>query len=80
MSNKIIILAEGYSTIDSVKDNVMQANCSCVLIKGKDKNIIIDTMTPWDSQFILDGNFENVFEQIKYYILVILFNPTVWFI
>lgn len=55
MANQVIILAEGFSSVDTTKDHVLQANCSCVLIKGRDINVIIDTMTPWDSAFILNG-------------------------
>ncbi|KAJ8684171.1 hypothetical protein QAD02_019963 [Eretmocerus hayati] len=49
---EVFVLFEGYSTqIDNV---TMDANCSCTLIKGP-KNIIIDTMTAWDGQSILDA-------------------------
>jgi len=32
----------------------MEANCTCTLIKGP-KNVIVDTMTPWDGDVILAG-------------------------
>lgn len=32
---------------------VMVANCTCTLIKSHDCNIIVDTMTPWDGDLLL---------------------------
>lgn len=32
----------------------VHANCSCSLITGE-KNVIVDTMTPWDKEKILDA-------------------------
>ena len=50
---EVHVLFEGYSTqIDEV---TMDANCSCTLIKGPNKNVIVDTMTAWDTQDIVDG-------------------------
>ena len=54
--NKIKILAEGYSrnSLTQPGENqlpVINANCSCVLITGN-SNVIMDTMTPWDGDFI----------------------------
>lgn len=61
MMNEVIVLFEGYSTqIDSF---VMDANCSCILIKGL-KNIIVDTMTAWDKDEILEGLYK--LQLIKY--------------
>lgn len=57
--NMIHVLFNGYSSdLTSCKLNnrnitSMKANCSCTLIKGKNNNIIIDTMTPWDKDKIL---------------------------
>lgn len=45
------ILADGYSR---TLDGTMEANCSCVVIKGE-HNIIIDTMTAWDGDYIIQG-------------------------
>ncbi|KAK6645460.1 hypothetical protein RUM43_001737 [Polyplax serrata] len=51
MSNyEVFVLHEGYSKIT---ESGMIANCTCTLIKGT-KNIIVDTMTPWDREFILE--------------------------
>lgn len=51
MSNyEVFVLHEGYSKNTATGS---LANCSCTLIKGN-KNIIIDTMTPWDKDFILE--------------------------
>ncbi|XP_039275308.1 metallo-beta-lactamase domain-containing protein 1 [Nilaparvata lugens] len=61
MSYKVKVLYPGYSRLSSTRpttDNVMEANCSCTLITGN-LNIIVDTMTPWDSQKILKGLADN---------------------
>ncbi|XP_058793679.1 metallo-beta-lactamase domain-containing protein 1-like isoform X2 [Phymastichus coffea] len=52
--SEVIVLFEGYST--QIDDVTMDANCSCVLIKTAEKhNIIVDTMTAWDKQDIIDA-------------------------
>lgn len=51
--NEIIVLSEGYSYMDKDDDSVMVANCTCTLIKSHDCNIIVDTMTPWDGDLLL---------------------------
>lgn len=52
---EIFVLFEGYST--QIDDVTMDANCSCTLIKGpNNKNVIVDTMTAWDKQAIVEGN------------------------
>lgn len=54
--NEIIILSEGYSRYeepDPKPDAPMLANCTCTLIKGPDCNVIVDTMTPWDGDLLL---------------------------
>ncbi|EFX70447.1 hypothetical protein DAPPUDRAFT_61331 [Daphnia pulex] len=54
--NRVKVLHTGYSsTIIEEKDEnlpFVRANCSCVLVTGS-KNIIVDTMTPWDTNLIL---------------------------
>lgn len=58
MFNKVSVLAEGYSsTIESPdSSNYMLANCSCTLIQTTSgSNIIVDTMTAWDGQYILSA-------------------------
>lgn len=52
--NNVIVLYEGYSYIQNEYQAI--ANCSCTLVKSENVNIIIDTMTPWDSHKILNGN------------------------
>lgn len=47
---KVYILHEGYA--ESFGDE-MRANCTCTVIKGKEI-IIVDTMTPWDKELILE--------------------------
>lgn len=58
MTNSVTILANGYSFMDpDNEEKVMKANCSCVLIIGVEKKIIVDTMTPWDKDIILQREF-----------------------
>ena len=57
MANQVHILHVGYSKIgvnDEDGSSFANANCSCVLITGE-CNVIVDTMTPWDTQFIVDS-------------------------
>jgi len=49
---EIIVLFDGYSK--QLDDGMMDANCTCTLIKGS-KLIIVDTMTAWDRERIIDG-------------------------
>ncbi|XP_063993077.1 metallo-beta-lactamase domain-containing protein 1 [Diachasmimorpha longicaudata] len=49
---QVIVLAEGFS--HTIEGGNTEANCSCVLIKGRD-NIIVDTMTAWDKDIIIEG-------------------------
>nr|XP_003706977.1 PREDICTED: metallo-beta-lactamase domain-containing protein 1 [Megachile rotundata] len=49
---QVIVLFSGYS--EKLENNVMKANCSCTLIKAT-KNIIVDTMTAWDRDKILQA-------------------------
>lgn len=49
----IYVLYNGYSYL-SENSTIMKANCTCSLIKGPN-NIIIDTMTAWDREKILEG-------------------------
>ncbi|XP_058816321.1 metallo-beta-lactamase domain-containing protein 1-like [Topomyia yanbarensis] len=51
--NEIVVLNEGYSYMEKDDDSVMIANCTCTLIKSHDCNIIVDTMTPWDGDLLL---------------------------
>lgn len=55
--NEIIVLNEGYSYMEQDDDSVMIANCTCTLIKSHDCNIIVDTMTPWDSDLLLQSEY-----------------------
>lgn len=51
MAYEVHVLHDGYS---KMTDNGMVANCTCTLIKGP-KNIVVDTMTPWDKDRIVEG-------------------------
>lgn len=48
---EVHVLFDGYC---QPTEGGMLANCSCTLIKGP-KNIIVDTMTPWDGKRLLDA-------------------------
>ena len=52
MTPEVVIFAKGYSVMDP-GGTTMRANCSCVLVKDSGVNIIVDTMTAWDSEIIL---------------------------
>lgn len=51
---EVIVLFDGYSK--QLDDTRMDANCTCTLVRGE-KNIIIDTMTAWDRDKIIEGKF-----------------------
>ena len=54
MSATISVLFDGYSRIDASK-NIMHANCTCTLIKSKGLNVIVDSMTPWDKEKLVEA-------------------------
>lgn len=37
----------------------MLANCTCTLIKSQNDNIIVDTMTAWDGDRIIESKQES---------------------
>ncbi|XP_055680528.1 metallo-beta-lactamase domain-containing protein 1 [Lutzomyia longipalpis] len=53
--NEIIVLFDGFSEVKKTSENgeIMLANCTCTLIKSQGVNIIIDTLTSWDSSKLL---------------------------
>ncbi|XP_049780644.1 metallo-beta-lactamase domain-containing protein 1 isoform X2 [Schistocerca cancellata] len=51
MAYEVHVLYDGFS---KMTENGMEANCSCTLIKGP-KKIIVDTMTAWDKELIIEG-------------------------
>jgi len=52
MSATVTILFDGYSRM--VSDDVMEANCTCSLIQSDDLTIIVDTLTAWDKDKLLE--------------------------
>jgi hypothetical protein len=52
MTYEVHVLYDGYS---KTTEKGMVANCTCTLIKGQ-KHIIVDTMTPWDKEKIIEGS------------------------
>lgn len=57
--NEVRVLHNGYSFKTEANGKVVyKANCSCTLIKAKDGlNILVDTLTPWDSGKLLNGMY-----------------------
>lgn len=51
--NEVFVLHEGYSY--EVDITHIKANCTSVLIKGKESMIIVDTRTPWDGAALTAG-------------------------
>ncbi|XP_025994142.1 metallo-beta-lactamase domain-containing protein 1 isoform X3 [Solenopsis invicta] len=49
---EVVVLFDGYSK--SLDDGRMDANCTCTLIKGP-KLIIVDTMTAWDRDKLIEA-------------------------
>nr|XP_033339615.1 metallo-beta-lactamase domain-containing protein 1-like [Megalopta genalis]XP_033339616.1 metallo-beta-lactamase domain-containing protein 1-like [Megalopta genalis] len=49
---EVIVLFDGYS--EKLENEIMKANCSCTLIKAS-KNVIVDTMTAWDKDKIIQA-------------------------
>ena len=47
------VLHSGYSRLD--EEGFMRANCSCVLVSDRSCHTLVDTMTAWDKQRVLDG-------------------------
>ena len=48
--NLVSVLRDGFASVDG---STMRANCTCTLIRAKDKvNIIVDTRTAWDGEDI----------------------------
>lgn len=54
-TNIVNVLFDGYSRMSEVDPGVMHSNCTCTLIQTPSTNIIVDTMTPWNSSDILEG-------------------------
>ncbi|KAI9553573.1 hypothetical protein GHT06_021491 [Daphnia sinensis] len=58
MPNTVKVLFSGYSSAINEKEDenlpYIHANCSCVLVTGS-TNLIVDTMTPWDADRILNA-------------------------
>ena len=47
------IIQEGYS---SLENGLMKANATCILVMTPANTIIVDTLTPWDSEVIKKSN------------------------
>lgn len=66
---EVHIVAVGYSKAMENSEGYT-ANCSCTLIKGK-YNIIVDTMTPWDREYILESMYlylpHRIHERVRNY-------------
>lgn len=70
MMYQIIVLFDGYSK--QLEDEKTEANCSCTLIKSPTINIIVDTMTAWDRDKIVTGEFLNGLDIFHFLWLIII--------
>lgn len=52
--NKVYVLFEGFA--NKFCGNAQIANCSSVLIIGRNKRIIVDTLTAWDGESMRHGD------------------------
>ncbi|XP_023335549.1 metallo-beta-lactamase domain-containing protein 1 [Eurytemora carolleeae] len=50
---EVHVLAEGYSKLR--EDGIMTANGSCSLVTGGKFKVVVDTMSPWDKEKIIEG-------------------------
>lgn len=56
MKVKVKVLSVGYSHKDPLNSNCMLANCSSILIQSCcGKNIVVDTMTAWDGDTLVNA-------------------------
>ena len=51
---KVTVLFDGFSRLNETKTK-MFANCTCSLIQSQNLNIIVDTMTPWDKDILVQA-------------------------
>lgn len=51
--NEIIVLFNGYAKFE--KKDVMLANCTSTIVKGRSTVTIVDTRTAWDGDAIVNG-------------------------
>lgn len=51
--NEIIVLFDGFAHMEN--SNLMVANCTCTLIRGKQTTTIVDTRTAWDGSDMING-------------------------
>ena len=50
---EVHVIQEGYSRLNEA--GVMTANGTCTLIKGDKFNVVVDTLSPWDSEALVKG-------------------------
>lgn len=53
LENEVTVLFEGYSKC--ISDQIMHANCTCVLIQSRNACIVVDTLTSWDGDQLTAG-------------------------
>lgn len=53
--NKVEVLFDGFSRMESEGSSVMHANCTCSLVVGDGVKMIVDTLTPWDGPRLLEA-------------------------
>ena len=52
MTTEVFVLFDGYAKVEG---HIMKANCSCTLVKSRGLNILVDTMTPWDKNKLINA-------------------------
>ena len=53
MTYKVHVLENGYSSLN--EDGSMSACGTCTLIKGENVNMVVDTLSPWDKDILVDS-------------------------
>lgn len=54
-TNRIDVLFDGYSK--NTAADVMEANCTSTLVRGKETITIVDTRTAWDGEELIAGKY-----------------------
>ena len=54
MAANVFVLFNGFSELNE-SETIMRANGTCTLVQSKGLNIIVDTMTPWDKENLLNA-------------------------
>lgn len=53
--NVVDVLFQGYSRVSGDNKFELHANATCSLVRGKNVNILVDTLTPWDAASLMEA-------------------------